>query len=88
MIPLAVKSILIQAGFTINYKEEFLLIVQWIAALVAEICFITYVMLQQKIKQFLLFNMIVAHSSTVKIEFSNRWQTQLESQPMTVRVQR
>ena len=54
MIPLVVKSILIQAGFTINYtKEFFLLIVQWIAALIAEMCFITCVMLQQKIKQFL-----------------------------------
>ena len=36
MIPLVVKSILVQAGFTINYTEEFLLIVQWIAALIAE----------------------------------------------------
>ena len=53
MISLVVKSILIQAGFTINYTEEFLLIVQWIASLIAEICFITCVMLQQKIKQFL-----------------------------------
>ena len=53
MIPLVVKSILIQAEFTISYTEEFLLIVQWIAALIAEICFITCVMLQQKIKQFL-----------------------------------
>ena len=48
MLPLVVKSILIQAGFTINYTEEFLLIVQWIAALIAEICFITCVMLPQK----------------------------------------
>ena len=53
MIPLVVKSIRIQVGFTINHTEEFLLIVQWIAALIAEICFITCVMLQQKIKQFL-----------------------------------
>ena len=53
MIPPEVKSILIQAGFIINCTEEFLLIVQWIAALIAEICFITCVMLQQKIKQFL-----------------------------------
>ena len=51
MIPLVVKSILIQAGFTINYTEEFLLIVPWIAALIAEICFITCAILQQKIKQ-------------------------------------
>ena len=41
MIPLVVKSILIQAGFTINYTEEFLLFVQWIAALIAEMCFVT-----------------------------------------------
>ena len=54
MISLVVNSILVKAGFTINYTEEFLLIVQWIAALIAEICFITCVMLQQKIKQFLL----------------------------------
>ena len=53
MIPLVVNSILIKAGFTINYTEEFLLIVQWIAALIAEMCFISCVMLQQKIKQFL-----------------------------------
>ena len=53
MIPVVVKSILIQAGFTINYKEEFLLIVQWIAALIAEICFIICVMLQQKMKRLL-----------------------------------
>ena len=53
MIPLIVKSILIRAGFTINYTEEVLLIVQWIAALIAEVCFFTCVMLQQKIKQFL-----------------------------------
>ena len=33
--------------------RRILLIVQWIAALIAEICFITCVMLQQKIKQFL-----------------------------------
>ena len=39
MIPLVVKSILIQVGFTINYTEEFLLIVQWIATWIAEICF-------------------------------------------------
>ena len=52
MIPLIVKSILIRAGFTINYTEV-LLIVQWIAALIAEICFFTCTMLQQKIKQFL-----------------------------------
>ena len=52
MIPLVVKSIQIQAEFTINYIEEFLLIVQWIAALIAKICFIRCVMLQQKIKQF------------------------------------
>ena len=53
IIPLVVNSIIIKAGFTIYYTEEFLLIVQWIAALIAEICFITCVMLQQKIKQFL-----------------------------------
>ena len=53
MISLAVNSILISAGFTFNYTEEFLLIVQWIAALIAEICFITCVMLLQKIRQFL-----------------------------------
>ena len=41
MIPLVVISILIKAGFIVNYTEEFLLIVQWIAALIAEICFIT-----------------------------------------------
>ena len=53
MISLVVNSSLIKAGFTINYRytEEFLLIVQWIAALIAEICFITCVMLQQKINQ-------------------------------------
>ena len=55
MIPLVLNSILIKAGFTISYRytEEFLLIVQWIAALIAEICFIACVMLQQKMKQFL-----------------------------------
>ena len=53
MIPLVVNSILITGRLTINYTEEFLLFVQWIAALIAEICFITCVMLQQKIKQFL-----------------------------------
>ena len=53
MIPLVVKSVLIQAEFTISYTEEFLLIVHWITALIAEICFITCVLLQQKIKQFL-----------------------------------
>ena len=81
MIPLVVKSILIQARFTINYTEEFLVVVQWIAALIAEICFITCVMLQQKLSNFC---MILAHSSKVKIEFSKRWQNLLESQPMTV----
>ena len=69
MIPLVVKSILIQARFTINYTEEFLVVVQWIAALIAEICFITCVMLQQKLSNFC---MILAHSSKVKIEFSKR----------------
>ena len=53
IIPLVVNSILIKAGFTIDYAEEFLLIVQWIAALISAICFITCVMLRQKIKQFL-----------------------------------
>ena len=53
MTPLVVNSILIKAGFNLNYTEEFFLIVQWISALIAEICFITCVMLQQKIKQFL-----------------------------------
>ena len=52
-ISLVVDSILNNAGFTINYTEEFLLIFQWIAALIAQICFITCVMLHQKIKQFL-----------------------------------
>ena len=53
MITLVVNSILIKARFTINYTEEFLLIVQWIAALIAEICFITCVILQQTKEQFL-----------------------------------
>ena len=53
MISLVVNSILIKAGFTIDYTEEFLIIVQWNAALIAEICFVTCVMLQQKKKQFL-----------------------------------
>ena len=67
MIPLVVKSILIQAGFTIIYTEELLLIVQWIA----EICFITCVMLQQKIKQFLHdFSSFIESQDTV--EFSKR----------------
>ena len=44
---------LIKAGFIINYTKEFLLIVHWNAALIAEICFNACVTLQQRIKQFL-----------------------------------
>ena len=73
------------APATLRKKRAMKKEVQWIAAMIAEICFITYVMLHQKIKQFL-------HDFSsfwkVMIEFSKSWQTLLKSQPMTVRVLR
>ena len=71
MIPLVVNSILIKAGFTFNYTEEFLLIVRWIAALIAEICFISCVMLQQKIKQLLHDFSSFIESQRIQQEITN-----------------
>ena len=52
IIPLEVNSIIINAGITINYTEEFLLIVQWIAALIAEYVSLHALCFSKKIKQF------------------------------------